>query len=263
MFILSIDSNSSHLQAVNRALYKIDPEGVHLTSSEPELALAIIRDNKPDAIIMETVLDNCSGIELAHRIRDLSADCNIIFATEHPGNALDAFGVHASGYILHPVDAETLWNEINNLRRPIKKEESGKLKAQCFGNFEVFYNGRIMHFSRSLSKEALAYLIDRRGAGCTVSEICSVLWEDRQTDAGLKSQCRVIMGALKKDLEAVGAGDVLVKMWNTWSVNTDLISCDYYDYLDNENAPDRDFQGEYMVQYSWAEITSGSLASEI
>lgn len=50
-------------------------------------------------------------------------------------------------------------------------------------------------------KEALAYLIDRRGAGCTVGEICSVLWEDRQTDKKLKSQCRVIMAALKRELE--------------------------------------------------------------
>lgn len=116
-----------------------------------------------------------------------------------------------------------------------------------------------MKFARSLSKEAFAYLVDRRGAGCTVGEICSILWEDRQADKMLKSQCRVILGSLKKDLETVGAGDVIVKNWNTWGIDTGKISCDYYEFLKGDALAENSFRGEYMAQYSWAEMTIGRL----
>ena len=153
-------------------------------------------------------------------------------------------------------------DEIDNIKKSAAKKEehySGKLRIQCFGNFEVFGENGIVRFSRSLSKEALAYLVDRRGAGCTVGEICSVLWEDRTADKALKSQCRVILGSLKKDLEQAGAGDVIVKYWNTWGIDTDKVKCDYYAFLRKDSDAVNSFRGEYMVQYSWAEMTVGRL----
>ena len=133
------------------------------------------------------------------------------------------------------------------------------LMVQCFGNFEVFWKNGIVRFSRSLGKEALAYLVDRRGAGCTVGEICSVLWEDRTADKALKSQCRVILSSLKKDLEKIGAGDVIVKYWNTWGIDTSKLTCDYYAFLKKDSEAVNSFRGEYMAQYSWAEMTVGRL----
>ena len=133
------------------------------------------------------------------------------------------------------------------------------LRIQCFGRFEVFGANGIVRFRRSLSKEAFAYLVDCRGASCTVGDICSVLWEDRTVDKNLKSQCRVILSALKKDLEAAGAGDVLVKNWNSWSLDTNKVTCDYYDFLNKDSKAVNTFLGEYMAQYSWAEKTAGRL----
>ena len=109
------------------------------------------------------------------------------------------------------------------------------------------------------NSKAFAYLIDRRGAGCTVGELCAVLWEDRQADKRMKSQCRVVMGALRKDLAAHGIDDILVKSWNTWGIDVSKISCDYYDFLKKDSVAVNSFRGEYMTQYSWAEMTTGSL----
>ena len=135
-----------------------------------------------------------------------------------------------------------------------RKKSKPLLKIKCFGNFEVFNEDGIVHFSRALGKEAFAYLIDRKGSGCTVSELCSVLWEDRNADKNLKSQCRVVMASLKKDLEKAGATDVLVKDWNSWSVDPERVSCDYYDFLSNDMNAIRSFTGEYMSQYPWGEM---------
>ena len=67
------------------------------------------------------------------------------------------------------------------------------------------------------------------------------------------------MASLRKDLEAAGAGDVLVKGWNTWGIDAAKIACDYYDYLRNADSAANTYRGEYMAQYSWTDMTSGSL----
>ena len=63
----------------------------------------------------------------------------------------------------------------------------------------------------------------------------------------------------QKALAAVGADDVLIKMWNVWSVDTGKINCDYYDFLRLDMSATNNFRGEYMTQYSWAEMTTGNL----
>ena len=253
MYTLSISRIQAGTEAAYTLMRRIDPSGVHRIE-EPGEALRIIRNTRPDVVWLEATKD---GIEIAEKARKESPRTNFIFLSSGPEMAADAFKVHASGYIQEPVTEQLIMNELKDLRYPVGEDDK-LLTIKCFGSFEVFRGGRIVRFGRSLSKEALAYLVDRRGAGCTVSEICSVLWENRVVDTNLKSQCRVILSALKKDLDAVGAGSVLVKDWNMWGIDAELVSCDYYDYLMGGEAADT-FRGEYMAQYSWAEMTSGSL----
>ena len=47
---------------------------------------------------------------------------------------------------------------------------------------------------------------------------------------------------------------MLVHRRNAYSVNTNLISCDYYDYLDRKPAAEKLYRGEFIRQYSWAEV---------
>ena len=61
------------------------------------------------------------------------------------------------------------------------------------------------------------------------------------------------MGALKKDLEAVGAGDVLVKNWNLWGVDASKVQCDYYDFLEGKPEAVEKYNGQFMRQYAWSE----------
>ena len=239
---------------IERAVKSFDPDGTFIAVYGTEDLEKRIADAGPHVVWLEADAENFT---LAAKLKD-AADINYIFIADDTANAFDALRVKASGYILRPVTEESAAAELTQLRFPVNPSEK-QIKIQCFGNFEVFSHGHIMKFSRSLSKEALAYLIDRRGAGCSVREICSVLWEDRPADTNLKSQCRVILSGLKKDMENEGAGEVLYKSWNVWGVNMDKVSCDYYDYLRDRSRYADSFMGEYMMQYSWAELTRGSL----
>ena len=94
---------------------------------------------------------------------------------------------------------------------------------------------------------------------CSVGELCGLLFEDRDEDSGTKKQLRVFLSSLRDDLSKAGAGNVLVKGWNAYGVDCSLLDCDYLNYLKGDSIAVNSFMGEYMLQYSWAEMTLGEL----
>ena len=179
-----------------------------------------------------------------------------MFVTAYPGYAVDAFRLHADGFVVKPVEAARIREELDALLP--NKPALPRLRVRCFGNFEAFYGDEPLALTRTRSKELLAYLVDRNGGTCTGAELADALWEGsgvREPAAYL----RVLTMDLRETLEAVGLGDVLVRSRNRWAVRTDLIDCDYYLMLAGDPDAAASFTGEYMKQYSWAEETCARL----
>ena len=102
----------------------------------------------------------------------------------------------------------------------------------------------------------------RRGAACNTAELCGVLWESKPDTAELRKYLRKMLSGLVHSLEAVGAGDVLVRRRNSFAIAVDTVDCDYYRLLARDIAAINTYTGEYMTQYSWAEMTLGSIRSD-
>ena len=259
MITISIDDKLPIAKETASLMHLIDPEGTHSAEKSPEKVLSTIEESQPDIVWLDIEMPGMNGLEVAAKIKTASPFTNIVFVTGYPEYAYEAMQMHASGFILKPVTEQKLVNEIMNLRRPVSRKKTKVIQVRCFGNFEVFHNGSPIHFARRMSKELFAYLIDRRGAGCSTAELCAVLWEDRPADTGLKSQCRNLIRTLRTSLQSIDAEDVIVKGWSTIGVDCDKIDCDYYDYLRGDPYTINSFRGEYMMQYSWAEMTIGTL----
>ena len=112
-----------------------------------------------------------------------------------------------------------------------------------------------MIFKRSKTKELFAFLIDRNGAGVTINEIGVALWDN---DEAKKNQNYIhqLFRDLRQTLEAIGMEDVFERNNYLYSINTEKIDCDYFNYLKSGKP---EFLGEYMSQYGWAESTCGLL----
>lgn len=199
-----------------------------------------------------------NGIELALHFKMAFSKINLIFVTGFSEYAQDAFALRASGYITKPVTVERIQEELDNLRNPIQ-EKTARIRVQTFGNFEVFADNEPLKFHRSRTKELLAYLIDRKGAGVTMAELAAVLWEDREYNRSLQNQVQVHISDLLKTLRAANAAEMIVKKHNFISVDVRRFDCDYYRFLNGEVSVINAFTGEYMVNYSWAELTTGRL----
>ena len=129
----------------------------------------------------------------------------------------------------------------------------------CFGNFEITYRGKPIHFARKKSKEMLAYLIDRRGAMISTDEIRTILWEEDADTEEKKGYVRVLANDIRRGFEALDTENILINGQDCYSVDVSRISCDYFDFMEQKPTAMKAFQNEYMAQYSWAEATLGRL----
>ena len=104
----------------------------------------------------------------------------------------------------------------------------------------------------------LAYLIYLNGAEVSAKEISTVIWETG-TKENNTNYFHQLLADLRQALEKVGAGDVLRKNGFFYSVDTSKISCDYYSYIKTGRP---EFNGEFMVQYRWADENCGLLLNK-
>lgn len=224
------------------------------TFSSCSSALAYAEENHVDVAFLDINMRGIGGLALAEKLMELHPRCKIVFCTGYEEYAVSAFRMHASGYLMKPITPEAVQKEIDHVKG-IKATEK-LLTANCFGNFEVTYNGQVLPFKRTKSKELLAVLIDRKGAGMTAKQICAILFPEDADDRRKAAYIRQLVLDVKNTLKTVGAEAVLSHDAPYYRVNTDFIKCDYISYLENGKP---EFYGEYMTQYSWAETTCALL----
>ncbi len=264
MVIYAVDDERLNLEALVRILKEARPgaEVKDFLSPAELLNEMADRDEKPDVVFMDIEMPEMTGLELAVRIKNISPETRIVFVTGYSEYAVDAFKVHASGYILKPVTLERIQEELAHMEggsEDEQKTQPGKLKVRCFGAFEVFYNGEPLEFKRSKAKEMLAFLIDRKGDLCTGGELINALWEDNSDLDSKKAYLRTITSELRSVLTSVGMEDVLIRKHQMWGVRTNLLDCDYYRMLAGDPEAVNSYHGKYMSRYSWAEPTTADI----
>ena len=254
MIAIAVDDEKPLLNAlVNAVKLSEDIGEVHSFSSCME-ALEWINENQADFAFLDISMRGMGGLALAEKIQEKQPECKIVFCTGYSEYAVEAFRLHVSGYIMKPITAEDVQREIEHIKN--EKAAEKLLTIRCFGEFEVYAKGKVLPFKRPKTKELLAYLVDRNGAGVTSNQICAVLWENQTDDKKNRNYLYQLFNDLKNALESVDAADVLQKKSSAYSVDMKKIDCDYARYLEVGRP---EFHGEYMRQYSWAEVTLARL----
>lgn len=260
MRILAADDEPLMLDMLTDRIRQACPRGEVLAFSSARKLLEWVESERTfDAAFLDIEMPGMSGIALAQRLKELCPHGNLIFVTGYSQYMAEAFQLHASGYIMKPVTVRAVEEELSNLRYPPQPPAKPRLRVQAFGNFEVFYRGQPVHFSRSRTKELFAYLIDRRGAGSTMGELLSILWEGRLDTPSVRSQLRSLITDLRTTLHRLDQDALIIKKRDLIAVDPELVDCDYYRYLAGDASEGNAFRGEYMSNYSWAETTLGAL----
>ena len=259
MRTITIDDRRSIVNMMLRILNQIDPKGEHIGTTDPDEAIRELKKKKATAVFTDVEMPKMNGIDLARKLQEIDPQVNIIFITGYQEYMSDAFDLYASGYLIKPMDEEDVRKALEHLRYGNETKKEAPVRVQCFGNFEVFVNNTALLFHRSKSKELFAYLVDRKGAVCTNDMIIGNLWSDKPLTESLKSLQRTVISEMIKDFEMVDVRDLFVKAKNGICVNTEMLDCDYYKYLEGDKKAIRQFKGEYMTQYEFAEETRNNL----
>ncbi len=277
MLILAVDDEPVALRKIERTIktiYQDRADVTVLTADNYIDALACGR-RKPDIAFLDVEMPEMTGIELGQRLLKMNPRLNIIFVTAYDDFARDAYSLHASGYITKPYMIDDVVNELQNLRFSLDEDvplQDGsqtrnavqkKLKIQCFGNFEVFSNGKPLHFQRRGAKEILAYLISLKGASASRLEICTAMWETAEEIEQKKDYFRTLIASLRRTLKDYEAEEVLVTSRDSFAVNTAVLDCDYYRYLTGDRSAEQQYMGMFMQQYPWAEELNAMLSGRM
>ncbi len=270
MRLLLVDDEVIALKSMEAKINKCIEDVEIFSFVSPKKALEwMSAGNNVHAALIDINMAQMDGLTLATNIKMLYPDCIIVFVTGYTEYALKAFSVKASGYLVKPVNLEDLKLELNYIRQTssagqpqVLPSPDTDLYVHCFGDFDVFAKGKPVHFRRQKSKEIFAYLVDRKGASVTMPELASVLWEDGVYNTSRNRQLHTFIHDLILDFEDCGYPDIVQKSRNNVSVDVSRFTCDYYDYISGTIASINSFIGEYMSQYSWAEITVAKLTEQ-
>lgn len=256
MRFFAVDDEKYMLEEIKEVLSRVRPDDEVFTFLKPSQALEEAKKQPVDVVFLDIQMGSMTGLELALQMKKLQPDINIIFVTGYPKYAVQAFKIHATGYLLKPIAEEDLIRELTFI---YGEEDKKRIRVQTFGGFELFVDGEPVKFERAKSKELLAYLVDLNGAGVTTAQAYAALFEDAADTASGKTYFRNIVHSLKNTLQAVGAEEILIRSFNRLAVAPHIIDCDYYRFLDGDPIALNHFRDDYLPNYSWAEIKNAEL----
>lgn len=191
--------------------------------NDPLQLLQEIERLSPDCVFMDIEMPGLSGIELAERMSmEGNIQPDIVFITAYNHYASQAFDVNAIDYLLKPISPERMYKTIDKLVKRMEESRrmelgSAPVEVQCqirsFGAFEVKQDGRAVKWTRTKSKELLAYLLQYEGKWISKYKLCDEQWGEYEPERAL-AYLQTSLYALRKNLKAAGCTGLHIEYVN-------------------------------------------------
>lgn len=127
MIIFALDDEPLLLRAAERAIREAVPDAEIMSFQHAADALKEVAENgiTPNAVFTDIEMPGMNGLELAARLKTINPRIRIIFTTGYTEYAVEAFRVHAHGYVLKPLEAERVREELELDAEPHIAEMEG------------------------------------------------------------------------------------------------------------------------------------------
>lgn len=229
--------------------------------TSPLHALEFAASNRVDVAFLDVVMPQMSGLDLADKLREIYPDIIIIFISAHEGHMPDAFrNRKADYYLLKPYSTSDI-QEVANRAQLLSARQKKPVYIETFGRFSVYHNGELVNFTSKHAKEIFAYLVDHRGTAVSTKELWYGIWETHEYDHVKAAILRKAIRRLRDILSRAGLDDLLVSADGEYRIDPAKVDCDYYQFLEGNPQAIEKFHGDYMSEYSWAEVTAATLVA--
>lgn len=254
---ICVDDEATTLEYVVERCRELSQMDLVEGFTEAREALEWLRDNPVDIAFLDIDMPDMDGITLAARIKKIHPNIAIVFLTAYKQFAYDAMSVRPSGYLLKPLTRQALLEEVEYAMMKVQYKplnQGSGIVVRTFGNFDVYVDGELLTFSRSKSKEVLAFLVNQQGRSVKRSEIYETLWEDEDYGHRQQKYLDVIIRSLRETLKQAGISQILEMKNGLLKVIPETFDCDLYRFIQGDPAAVRAYKGKYMNGYSWAEF---------
>lgn len=251
MKVIIVDDDKNMIECFLRHSKDIEEVNVLETFTSPQKALEFANNNDIDVAFLDIEMPTMSGLELANRLREIRKDIIIIFVTAHDMYIRESNKMGADDYLVKPYDKEILLMSVERIKL-ISVRQRKKAYMHMFGTFNLTYEGEVVRLVGKV-KEILAYIAVHRGNEVSNQEIYTTVWDKWHFNNKDMTAYFHALKRLKNALEKKGLEDLIISNARGQMINTKIVDCDYYSWLDNDLRKEEKFRGEFLTEYSWGE----------
>lgn len=258
MKLMLVEERSAGLKGFGaecRGLPQIELSG---TFEKPSEALDFAAYAPVEVAVLEAELPERNSFALVKQLRERIPKLIIILVTSRMDYAAQAVIEKCDHVVFRPYVRADVIDAISRAKLLLPRLNK-RMRCLTFGRFDVFIDGRPVHFRQAKAKELLAFCVVRRGAPVATEEIIDKLWPEYTGIAGDCSIFRTTAKALKDVLCAYDMEELFVRERGMCRVNTDLIDCDYYDVLHGDRTAWCSYQHEFLLDYEWGTTFAAAL----
>ena len=127
--VLLVDPDRISRSSSLFVLEEVLPNAAVTCFTDSSEALAFARSEQAALVFLETRIGADSGLTLCRELLKLDPRTNVIFLTDYPEDALEAWGTGACGFLLKPMTPDALGRQRAWLRHPVRGLTEAPLPA--------------------------------------------------------------------------------------------------------------------------------------
>ena len=116
--IIMVDDSKVVLSDGLAVLEEVMPEATITGFIWPQEAIEYARMNRVELAVLDIEMGNSSGLELCRTLHEINPATDVVFLTAYADYALDAWATEARGFILKPLTAEGIKEQLKKLCYP-------------------------------------------------------------------------------------------------------------------------------------------------
>ena len=116
--VIMVDDNSVILSDGLGVLEEVMPDASITGFIWPNEAVEFARMNRVELAVLDIEMGSISGFDLCRTLHEINPTTNVVFLTAYADYSLDAWKTEACGFILKPMTAEDVREQLKKLRYP-------------------------------------------------------------------------------------------------------------------------------------------------
>lgn len=238
---IAIDDEKRALDRLERVLMeepRIEVVGKFMSACE---AAAFAARNTVDIAFLDIEMPEENGLALADQLTKSLPALEIVFVTAYDQYALRAYQLHAVGYLLKPVDADGIREQLDVLEHRRRKAATAAvpqtLRIRCFGQFLYHADEETgpIRWRTAKTEEMFALLVHYRGAPVSREIVIDTLWPEAEPDRAA-NLFRVTCTYLRNALAEWGYPNMLERERDSYRLDMSRVDCDVTSFMADMHA---------------------------